>query len=151
MKAKINFNWGTGIALFYSVFAVTILLFVVFSFRQKIDLVGPDYYAKELAYQQQIDAMQRSEGLLEQIRFNLKDKMLELNIPLSLRKEHISGEVELFCPADNGKDMKFPLETQGVAIQCVDIGSVRSGRYTLKLAWKFKGHSYYNEETLVIP
>jgi hypothetical protein len=151
MKAKVSFTWGTGIAIFYSVFALTMLLFVVFSFRQKIDLVSPDYYAKELAYQQQIDAMQRNAGLLEQMKFKLNGKFLELIIPMKLQNETISGEVDLFCPADNRKDMKFPFETRGEEMQRIDFSRVSTGRYTLKLTWKLHGNSYYNEEILVIP
>lgn len=151
MKAKINFNWGTGIAAFYSLFAIAILLFVVFSFRQKIDLVSPDYYAKELAYQEQIDAMQRNKALPEQIGLKLNAQVLELKIPQSLQQRQISGEVELFCPSDKTKDLKFAFEVYGLAKKSIDLKQIKPGHYTLKLSWIDEGNSYYHEETLFIP
>jgi hypothetical protein len=55
MKIGFNWNWGTGIALVYTVFALSMIALVVSSFSKKLDLDSKDYYAQELVFQNQID------------------------------------------------------------------------------------------------
>jgi hypothetical protein len=151
MKNKISLNWGTGITLTYSVFALAILCFVVFSFRQKIDLVSTDYYAKELAYQQHIDATENSQKLAEKLVVTSAGKELEIQIPKSLRNELIVGELELFCAADARNDSKFHFETNSAEKHRVHLEKVSAGRYTAKLKWNQNGKAYYTEQIVVIP
>jgi hypothetical protein len=151
MKNKISLNWGTGITLTYSVFALAILCFVVFSFRQKIDLVSTDYYAKELAYQQHIDATENSQKLAEKLVITSTGKELEIHIPNSLRNELIVGELELFCAANASNDSKFHFETKATNVYRIQLYKVKAGRYTAKLKWNQNGKAYYTEQIMVIP
>ena len=48
-------NWGWGIALAYSIFALSLLGFLVFALRQDNSLVVEDYYQQDLDYQQRKD------------------------------------------------------------------------------------------------
>ena len=48
-------NWGYKIMIVYLVFVAGIAVMVYNSAMQNIDLVTPDYYAKELKYQEKID------------------------------------------------------------------------------------------------
>ena len=43
-----TFNWGTGIALVYTAFALATSAFVAFAIERHVDLVSPDYYARSL-------------------------------------------------------------------------------------------------------
>jgi hypothetical protein len=56
-------NWGYKILFVYLAFVAGILLMVFKSSIQKRDLVTPDYYAKELKYQQRIDAVKKTQAL----------------------------------------------------------------------------------------
>ena len=40
---RITFNWGTGIAAVYTVFALATTGFVTFAMSQRVDLVSSDY------------------------------------------------------------------------------------------------------------
>lgn len=48
-------NWGWKIAIGYTAFALFILYLVYRTTGVEFELVTPDYYAQELAYQGQID------------------------------------------------------------------------------------------------
>ena len=50
-----------GIAAFYGAFVILLIVFLIFSTFNTIDLVTEDYYAKELNYQQQINRVKRTE------------------------------------------------------------------------------------------
>jgi hypothetical protein len=151
MKNRIKLNWGTGITLTYSAFTFAILCFVVYSFSQKIDLVSTDYYAKELAFQQQIDAAENSRSMAEKLVITSAGKELEIHIPKSLRNELIVGELELFCAANASNDSKFHFETNSLEKHRIHLEKVSAGRYTAKLKWNQNGKAYYSEQIVVIP
>lgn len=56
----LKLNWGAGIAVLYMGFVAMIVLLVVMSMRQKIDLVTDEYYAEELLFQGKIDKIKRA-------------------------------------------------------------------------------------------
>lgn len=56
-------NWGWRISILYSGFVVFMLFMVFKTTTVKDDLVTPDYYAKELEYQQHIDKQERANQL----------------------------------------------------------------------------------------
>ena len=56
---RITFNWGTGIAAVYTVFALATTGFVTFAMSQRVDLVSSDYYAQSLRQDQRIAAEQQ--------------------------------------------------------------------------------------------
>mgnify|MGYP003351831803 CR=1 FL=1 len=55
-----NINWGWRIVMLYGGFVVLILFLVYKTTTVKDDLVTPDYYAKELKYQEQLDKQKRT-------------------------------------------------------------------------------------------
>ena len=56
--------WAVGITLLYSTFVVIMISFLIFTRFQKVNLVSEDYYEKGLQYQQQIEALRRTQALL---------------------------------------------------------------------------------------
>jgi hypothetical protein len=60
-------NWGYKILFVYAIFITGILFMVFKSATQKMDLVTPDYYAKELKYQEKIDESNRVNALSEEL------------------------------------------------------------------------------------
>ena len=64
-------NWGTGIVLAFIAFISFIMYFVIqmnTDDRADHELVTTDYYKKELAYQQEIDAEQNAAVLKAQLQ-----------------------------------------------------------------------------------
>ena len=61
-------NWGARIALLYGGFVVLIVVLVTKSMREDFDLVSADYYNKELAYQNVIEAAKEQATLSEPVK-----------------------------------------------------------------------------------
>ena len=55
-----KFNWGTGILIFLILFLLGSAAFIVFAFRQDVNLVHKDYYEKGVDYTQQMNTNSRS-------------------------------------------------------------------------------------------
>ncbi len=149
MKLKLKWNWGTGIALTYSIFAMMIIAFVVYSFSKDIDLVTPDYYAKELVFQNQIDKEKRSQALTKNVTFVMGKEQLDIQFPEEMKNQVISGKVKFFCPVDAKKDISFPIEADADGKQVIALDQVKNGRYKLQINWEANGLEYYKEGVIV--
>ncbi|NVK28491.1 MAG: FixH family protein [Flavobacteriia bacterium] len=55
---KIKFNWGHGITLFLLCFIGFIATLVYGTFQQRVDLTSEDYYAQEVAYDEEKRAIE---------------------------------------------------------------------------------------------
>ena len=56
-------GWGKGVWLIFGGFVVFILGCVAFASMQRFDLVTTDYYARQIAYQDQIEKNARTAQL----------------------------------------------------------------------------------------
>ena len=53
-KKKFVFNWGHGIAVFFSIFVITTISILVISFTKTFDLQTENYYQEELVFEEMI-------------------------------------------------------------------------------------------------
>ena len=84
-------SWGKKIMFVYIVFVAGILFLVYKSSSQKVDLVTPDYYKKELAFQHTIEERERANALSGKTGFCQIDSGLVITLP----KEMIDKSVEV--------------------------------------------------------
>ena len=117
-----KFNWGWGITLLYSGFVVFMVTLALKTTTIKDDLVTPDYYAKELQYQERLDRMKNSHDLKEQPTWQ------------------VNG---------NAVAIKFPQEQVAKNVKA-DAGQLQNGVYKMQIDWNAGGVDYYNEGTINI-
>ncbi len=144
-----KWNWGTGIALFFSLFVLVILSLVYKSFHQSHDLVTPDYYAKEVAYQTVIDAKKNANHLNIALDPTPTKQGVRIHFPQVNTLDSAKGTIQLYRP-DNAKlDKKLPLEdyVQGQDI-VIPLSNFLKGHYKIILDWKRGETHYYWEDAL---
>lgn len=142
-------NWGTKILIVYVVFISGILLMVFKSSTQNTDLVTTDYYAKELKYQEKIDEMNRVGALSAPVEYVIKDNILFIQFPKDFAGKKLTGEVVLYCPSDEKKDIKKNFSVQDESLQLA-IPTSENGLYELHLSWQDGGITYYFEKKIFI-
>ena len=103
-------NWGNKILIVYIVFVSGIGFMVYKASTQNADLVTTGYYAKELKYQEKIDEVKRVSALSAPVEFTIKDNTLTIQFPKDFAGKQLAGEVVLYCPSDEKKD----IITQGI-------------------------------------
>lgn len=146
---KITWNWGTGITLTYMAFVALIMFMVVKSFQQKIDLVTPDYYSQEIAFQTKIDASEAYQQLNEKPSFIWSGSTLIITFPKQL-SENMIGKVSLYCPSNNQLDQNFKLNLNEKNSQKIDFGQLASNKYELQLSFKSNDKDYYFSESIFL-
>ncbi len=142
-------NWGYKILAVYGLFVAGIMFMVFKSSNQKFDLVTEDYYAKELKFQQQIDATARTSALSEPVKTTVKDNQLLVQFPKDLAGKQIKGQIQLYYAADKSKDVvnDFTAESNTAVMK---IPVANKGQHELHLQWTADGVSYYYEEKIFL-
>ena len=142
-------NWGYKILAVYGLFIVGIMFMVFKSSTQKMDLVTTDYYGKELKYQQVIDQTQRTSELSETLRYEVKNGQLEVVFPKDFAGKKITGNVELYYPADESRDLKKEFSLQDTRLT-MPVGAACKGQYEIHINWQADGKDYYFENKIFI-
>jgi FixH len=142
-------NWGHKIIVVYVIFAAGILYMVVLSSRQKVDLVTADYYGEELKYQERINESGRASALSQPIQYNITQGILTLQFPKEFEGKSVSGEVQVYCPADDKKDIMRNIVAIDNMMK-ISLPEANKGAHVLKVKWKADGLAYYFEENIFI-
>ncbi|MEL6721330.1 MAG: FixH family protein [Bacteroidota bacterium] len=145
-----KFNFGTGIAIFYTIFAATMVYFVFKSTQYDHSLVREDYYKGDLEYQQHYNKLYNTKMLDGEIvvQHQSDKKRLLLSFPEELEK--INGNATFFRPSNSGQDIQVALATDENLRQSISTASLQSGRWKIKLDWTSNGKPYYKEIDLVL-
>ena len=150
MKIGFKWNWGTGIALVYTVFALSMIALVVSSFGKKLDLDSTDYYAQELVFQNQIDKSNRARALASAVKWEVTKGKIIVTYPQQFLTSELSGKVFLFKPSDNNADVNFQIKTNEQLKQEISTATLSKGMYKIRIDWAVGKQTYFNEGAIVI-
>jgi hypothetical protein len=143
-------NWGSGIATLYIGFVVLVGTMVTMSFGHKNDLVSEQYYEKELAFQERINAMNNTANLKKPVRHEFSAKELLIFLPVDSGGT-LTGEILFFRPADASKDYDCAVETDQKGVQKIPLERLTKGMYKMQISWENENTPYYSEQIIVIP
>lgn len=147
----LNLSWGKRIAMLYIGFVALVAVMITMSMRQKIELVSPDYYDRELVFQNKIDEMNNANALSERVSHVITDNAFVIQFPAQFKGSALSGDVLFFRPSDASKDFKTALVLNQAGEQTVDLKMLSKGMYKMQISWKVNEIPYFVEETVVIP
>ena len=143
-------NWGTGIVIAIGLFMAFILFFVIrMSIDQKLnhDLVVEDYYKKELAFQEEIDAEKNSRLLSTSIMGHKVADGWMLTFPKEIAADKVKGTVFLYRPSNKQLDFDFPIELSGLNLLIPD-KRLLDGRWNITVVWKYEGTNYLYKKSI---
>ena len=139
-----KFNWGHGIALFYTIFAIALLTALVKSRGIDHSLVVEDYYAKDIAYQSTYNKKQNSLTKDIKVNFDKQNKLIKIDFE---EEKAISGTIHFYRPSDISKDFTKNID-QGMFE--VSTNEMLPGKWVVKMDWTAEGVSFYKEKTIYI-
>lgn len=146
-------NWGTKIIIVMSVFVAGILFMVITAMRQTdMQLVAPDYYEQEIAYQSTIDKVNNYSHLPNKPSLIDNQQQHQLKLDCSMLNEYqkIKGKIAFFRPSNSKLDFNTKISLDENGIQWIDKAHLASGKWTVKLDWELNEKGYYHEQTLFI-
>ncbi len=137
-------NWGKGIAIAYTTFAVFMVVMVVIMSRQTVDLEADNYYELELKHQSKIDAADNYVNLKSSIE--LKDDLNNpaITIPNEILQTIKSGVITFQRKGDKKLDFSFNID-RNTNLQ-LPKQKLKPGVYKVSMEWNDGSKSYYKEE-----
>jgi hypothetical protein len=142
--------WGWGIAAVYTAFALSTLGFVAFTMRHKVELVSKDYYAREVAYERQIQREREARAVADRVACSMTDdgRFIKLSFPAEQGK--VRGTLTLYRPSDSALDREIKLDVDPSGAQLIPAGALARGRWRARLQWQAEGREFYKEFVLTI-
>lgn len=150
--ARTGRTWAWGIVGACALFIGAMLVFVAFSFSQRVDLVSRDYYQREIEHQRQIDRVTRTGRLPGGIAWKLsqEDDQALFAFPRERVAEEVRGSIHLYRPADATLDRKWKIALDEEGHQRVPLASLEPGRWRVKIDWRLGEEEYYSEFALTV-
>ncbi len=146
-----KWNWGKGLVVGMLLFMSFILYLVITMSTDKKydhDLVTEDYYAKELAYQNDIDKQTNLKTLSSIISGRKTSEGWLLTFPEELNNTNSNGKVFLYRPSNQNLDFDFPFVLDKSNLLIPDNRLV-DGRWNITIEWETNGTSYLYKNSIV--
>ena len=143
-------NWGTGIVIAIALF-MSFILFLVIKMTTNEDyshdLVVEEYYKKELAFQQEIDAETNLKLLSEKIKGKRVEGGWLLSFPEEIKASKIKGTVFLYRPSNKQLDFDFPIELSNSNLLIPD-KRLLDGRWNITVNWEYEEKEFLYKESI---
>jgi len=144
--------WPYAIIATFVLFAGYIGYMVQQAMRTSVDLVSPDYYQQELAYQQRMETVARTAALPAPVlvRYNATLQLLSLQLPPTLVGQPLQGQIHFFRPSDQCLDFALPLQFIANQQQ-INTSKMQSGFWRVRLDFTAGKQAYFVEQDLRLP
>jgi len=142
-----KFHWGHGIALFYSLFVLTLILVVVKSRTFDNSLVTEEYYNRDINYQQEYDRRQNSNDLQQPVRLEKVADQYRVIFPEGLATT-TQGTLHFYRPSSKFHDRLVKIDVDDEGGMTLSLSGLEPGRYRAILEWSAAGNDYLDEFTL---
>jgi len=143
-------NWGNKIIFVFIAFILLIGTLVYKSYQVQTELVSPDYYKDEIAYQQVINASNNTSNLSKKIEVEQNGKTFKVNFPEEINPKTVSGDIQFYCAYDSKNDLKFSLQMDSSGYIQYEKEKLNKGTYTLKIDFRENDKNYRIEKNIII-
>ncbi len=143
-------HWGKGILITIIVFIAGTAAMMVIAMNSPSDLVMMNYYEKGIDYQKQIDKINRTNALSENVKIEFTGNAVFVKLPSFVSPEKVKGNVLFYRPSDAGEDLKVPLAVDSSRSMLVSTGKLEKGFWKLQLNWSIDTTEYFNETSFTI-
>jgi len=143
-------NWGTGIAIFFSIFVLSLVYQVYRSTQYDHSLVSEHYYADDIKYQQHYDKLVNAQRLETDLMIQQVEHPSQLELRFPKEFDEIGGEVHFFCPSNKWLDFRLAIDAGEGNVQRIPTEDLRPGLWRIKVDWKASGKKFYKETTIDI-
>jgi nitrogen fixation protein FixH len=141
-------NWGVRIVVLYVGFVALIVTLVILSSSVNNELESKDYYAKELAFQDKINATQNENKLNHSINYEIIGRDFILDFNVSDLNPTLSGTVFFYRPSETALDKEYPIKFDKSGKQIINLSQFKNGVYIVQINWVNNSIKYYKEVTI---
>ena len=151
--SKRSFNaWPFSIVGFFGLAIVAAVVWVVFCIGHGTDLVAADYYEQEVAYQDQLDRMERVRDLSGRagVTYRMEENSILIQLPTEHASAGLQGMIHLYRPSQANLDKTLPVKVTNAGEQLLDASTLLPGLWEVRVQWTALGQEFFLNEKLTI-
>jgi hypothetical protein len=145
-----KWNFGTGIAVVYSLFAVSMLAVAIRSTHYDVGLVKKDYYADDLNYQQHYNKIQNEKSSSERLKLERDTEGTCIIVRFPQNQPAPMGKIILFRPSKVGIDEIISIKTDKNNAMHIPTKQLLHGAWKIQIDWTANGTGFYREENITL-
>lgn len=144
--------WPLGIVAAFALFILGTAGLIVFSTFHREELVTADYYEQELRHQEQINRLERTQPLRDQVgvAYSPERQQLVISLPPQHAAPHPTGSIHLYRPSAAREDRHFDLDLDPLGRQTLDTRELHAGLWRVRIRWTAEGRDYALDERIVV-
>lgn len=144
--------WPYAIIGWMLLFGTGMAAWVVVAVRNDPELVRPDYYEQEIAYQKQIDRLSRTVAVRGDVSvaYESAGQVVALRIPTAHLADKLTGTVRFYRPSNAKLDFDLPLAVDATGAQRIDAAKLQGGLWKVRVSWTSGGQEYFHDQSLVL-
>jgi nitrogen fixation protein FixH len=143
-------DWGTGIAIFYSTFAVVMMGLVIKSFDSPALVIKKNYYDDDINYQAHKVKVQNGAALAQDMTIEYVAEANTIILHFPQNQPEPIGKVTFFRPSKTDKDRSFDLKTDPSKRMFIRVDDFEKGLWIVQVEWQGEDKLYYKEEKINI-
>ena len=145
-----KFTWGTGILIFIILFIAFMAFMVTKSSQQNTDLIATDYYARELAFEDQLEKVRNYNDLELKPVIRANQNYVTVEFPGTTEFSRLRGTIKLIRPSDKIHDREYSFKDLDTNMVLIQLDKVAGGLYSLELEWTDLTQNYLIKKDIVI-
>ncbi|MEM6725556.1 MAG: FixH family protein [Bacteroidota bacterium] len=145
-----KFNFGTGIALFYILFATMLTVFVIQAKKVNTSLVTKTYYDEDLAYQSHFEKIQNVIDYQAQLELTEDWDTQTIQLQFPANRLPSAGTIQLYRPSDDRHDVRFSIKVNASGVQTIPVGNLTKGLWEIKVDWESADLAFYQETSVYL-
>jgi antitoxin component YwqK of YwqJK toxin-antitoxin module len=138
-------NWGKGLVIAMALFIGFIITLTSTMMSKSTDLEDEDYYAREVNYEQEIQASKNA-ATLGKATVNLVDDEIQIAFPANLALS--DGKVVLSRPNNQKLDQEFYFKDGNLF--AIPKSKLVAGKYNIEILYKINNQSCIQKEEITI-
>lgn len=146
-----KFTWGNAIFLVMTAFILLMTSFMIRAASNQEELVAENYYEQEVKYQQQIDKLNNTGSLSDDVLMEIVGTELVITFPAEVKGMALSGELYLQRPSDSRADARIPVHVDADGRMAVPVDQRLKGAYNALLEWKAGENEYLSRDRIHVP
>jgi len=144
--------WPYAIIGWFLLFGSGMAAWVVVAVRNDPELVRPDYYEQEIAYQKQIDRLNRTASVRGEVSvaYDYSRNQVTLQLPPTHLSTQLKGQIHFYRPSNAKLDFDLPLDLNPAGAQRVSTSKLQAGLWKVRVSWTSGGQEYFHDQSLVL-
>jgi hypothetical protein len=144
--------WPLGIVVTLTCFVAGSITLVVMASMQRVELVSPDYYERELKYQGHMDRVERTHHSADQasVAYDASGSCITVSLPADQAHRDVIGRIELYRPSAAGMDRTVNFQPDADGVQRLSAAGLAPGLWKVRVSWKVGDEDYFLDQKVVI-